>query len=1351
MPPDTLLDAQVVYDDPIPDTQSEDIMSQEAVYDEPVQEVVYDDERGKAYDAPAGLSGKEITHAVATQLEGRDKKDFFGLIDMGNDYLDNFFKGAGSDIASLPSVFGSALIERGMTGGPELAAVTAAIKGFLSEEQRETFERVDKALGFGIDDFMVDLGERIIEANQRFISDFELEPTGEHAGSQFMFDLGSGASNVATSMGLLVLTKSPRLIALLFGAKQKGAIFLEGLESGKSAETASMLSTLAGGIEGAIEGIGGGVILKAISVNKPLLKAAFIALEQGFEEGLQQIGEEAVTQFSGIRDDDWDEIRGRILYSSLLGAILGGKAGAITSFLQRSQVKKMITDKGVPEEEAQTILNHASQKTLESGEVQAEIRQMLMDEIGVFSATISERKSGMKEIMAAFDEARDEAALPETAVSAELVNKIKDTETRGRATQLLSEQQTLADEITQIEKLRDESVEDSQRRDLSSLAQKKVDQLNEMAEDIDGQLEDTLDDQSSKPIQDKIKKLKNQKRSVAKRITEATKTLAEAKNIDESNSKKADSGNIKKDAFFDKSVKALREEFDAKGDELVQLVAQRGLDIDLSDDIKLKVKSLENLQDTMRRELKQTAKTTERLARLAEKRKITEMQKLMKRIKKADIKDLTFEARVEIQRLQKLVKEAKTLNELRALNKEVQRVKNIGKEQLSIIKEMRDTLHKAKLQALHEALKKTPIKKKATRSATGETVSEFETLKRRARAVGLRPPRFLDKLDGGQDFEGAFNQILYDSINRSYNKEVALTNEGTAVGVQTMKDTEITSEDLGGTIEVDGIVFSIDEATDIYASMKNPNDAAVLVYGNNRDWQHKDPLKLIDSVIRKLPQKYKTAVDVLMKEMGSHYGRVRVATLIESDGTRDLVKAEGYEEGEYRPRHRTEVPYNNFNDEQLDEIKSRSAYSRAFPNKNITFQRAKIPKQYQTPMRLGFFSNYFSHVAAREHFIAMSRTIKDLQRLINDKDLKLSIKERFGDEMNQEVQKFVNRAAVPSIYKTHSGLEKTVASMRQSAAIVHLGFNLVTMAKQIPSFALALGEVGFEDMGAAISEVTQDFKTTWEFVKSRDPQMSNRQIERELEERKKALQGKGGPLSKITSRSFDGIKLFDRIAVTIVWKAKYNEVFRKTADEGLAIEQAQKAVLRTQPAAAAKDIASIYAESEFLNVMTQFTNQLNQNYQIITYDIPMRKRLGTKEGDEAAMRGAIGIVFNALMIFIAGHGRIPTEPEDLTEAGMAALIGTVPVVGPLINSVRKGFDGLPATLDLFVKKPIEFVYAIADEDPEKVFKNGAYFAAGAFKVPFTQIYRSITGIGELAEGETDDLRRLVYSGYVLEN
>ena len=1061
---------------------------------------------------------------------------------------------------------------------------------------------------------------------------------------------------------------------------------------------------------------------------------------------MQQTGEEAVTQLSGIRNDDLRTILFRIGEATLIGTILGFGAGGISSIAEEMGVKSDLKKAGLNDKQVDIVIKKVSQKTLESGEVQREVARMLSDEIGSISATQAQRTRGFKEIKQMFDEQAELQKIERVEVSKKAIAQIENLKIRGRVTQLVSEQNEILAEIDQLEKIQRQEELDLGLRGVSELQQKKLTNLQKRLDNLDLELAEVSQREQTKDTKIAITTLNKQIAGVQKDIKTAEKSLEQARALEARNLAKVSKRDVKRKAVFSESIQDLIEQFDVKDAEIAEILIDNDIDARTGEAIKLRVPNLESLERTMVREFNRGKKSAARLARLAEKRRITEIQKIIRQIKKSNILEITAEARIEIERLQKFLKDSRTLNQLRALNAAVQKTKAFGKEQLAMIKEGRRLQFEARKEALLKALEEKKPRKKGVKIVTGPQEGPIRAALRSMKALTLRSTRLFDLLDSFKDFKGAFSAIYYDTVNRAFNKEVAMTSELTAKAVNWQKDNKISREELGTRIEADGVNFTMSEAMHVYGAMQNPDDAVVLIYGNAPQWGVAEPLKTIEKVINQLPEKFKNYADQLINEMGSHYDRTRLATLAESDGKRDLIQVEGT----YIPRKRLNIDFRSFEDETLDEMKSRSAFRRAFPSKSITKPRVRIPNEFQTPIYLGLIETYHRHTANREHFIAMSRAVKDLQRLTNDPEIKKEINSRFGPEFQGELQKYVNRVAVPTIYKTHSQVEKAARSLRQAAAIVHLGFNVVTIGKQLPSIALALGEVGFAELSAAITEVVQDFQGVNKFVNARDPQMANRQIEREIEEQKRAVVGDTGVLAELRRRSFDGIKLFDRIAVTIVWKAKYNQLQKPGTNisEAEAIEEAQKTVLRTQPAASAKDIAGLYAESEFLNIFTQFTNQLSQIFNIATHDIPGRVKLGR---NQAAILGGVGIMIQSLLIFAATHGRLPEDEEDITEAFTETLIASIPLIGPVINSSRKGFQGLPATIDLFVVKPFKFVKAVVDLDTEKAIKEGGYFVAGGFKVPFTQIYRSISGGLEVLEGETDDLRRLIWSDWALNN
>ena len=259
---DPFKDIPVVFDEP--EAAPEGIESTSITFDIPSTQVAYDETRGKSYRIPAALTGREADHVIGTQTESRDKGDYFGLLDLGIDFVRNVGRGIGADIITLPSdIIGPALVEKGEIGGAGLALPSFLFGANLGARLQGPKRFLPES---DFDRALIQVGTEMQIMNQNFVRNLNLQPTGENDFSSFAFNLGSGVSSVAVSIGLLYATKQPAVLFALFGARQKGQIFTEARAAGKEILEASAISTLAGSIEGGVEALGGFIFLKAVSI-----------------------------------------------------------------------------------------------------------------------------------------------------------------------------------------------------------------------------------------------------------------------------------------------------------------------------------------------------------------------------------------------------------------------------------------------------------------------------------------------------------------------------------------------------------------------------------------------------------------------------------------------------------------------------------------------------------------------------------------------------------------------------------------------------------------------------------------------------------------------------------------------------------------------------------------------------------------------------------------------------------------------------------------------------------------------------------------------------------------------------
>jgi len=297
----------------------------------------------------------------------------------------SFGKGIAADIVRIPDEIGHLIKETGEKGGAGLA-IPSFIDG-VNIARKLTGKEIERGKQ---DEFLIKAGEMLSEKTKGFIGRINLEPEEGSRLSQVAFDLGSGASSLATSLGLLYTTRSPSLLFGLFGARQKAQIYEESRAAGLDPEEASIASSAAGLVEGGIEAMGGLAFLKSASFNKFLTKALIRVSEQGLEEGLQQSGEEAITKFSGVRRDSLNDSLLRIGYAATLGVILGAPAATITGAIEKTQIKSELRAAGLTSDQANAVIERVTARTIKDQTVKQEIAAFLEEEIAATEKALNE-------------------------------------------------------------------------------------------------------------------------------------------------------------------------------------------------------------------------------------------------------------------------------------------------------------------------------------------------------------------------------------------------------------------------------------------------------------------------------------------------------------------------------------------------------------------------------------------------------------------------------------------------------------------------------------------------------------------------------------------------------------------------------------------------------------------------------------------------------------------------------------------------------------------------------------------------------------------------------------------------
>ncbi len=609
-----------------------------------------------------------------------------------------------------------------------------------------------------------------------------------------------------------------------------------------------------------------------------------------------------------------------------------------------------------------------------------------------------------------------------------------------------------------------------------------------------------------------------------------------------------------------------------------------------------------------------------------------------------------------------------TVNELELIAAEIKRLRDTGRK-------VRAT--KLKTRKLYEANVAKQIEKGLLKGKPPKIEPPYvgqrlgkpapARLYSKLRAYTLNPQRLFDMIDGRKGFDGpAFNKF-YREVNVIESNKLRAIDKRLDAGTAKLKELGLKAGHLAKKTKLDWLrdpntgqklKMSRDAMIDIYNKEKNPLSKLALMYGNRLSEA------TINKIIAQLTPAEKALGDFIRKDFADNYMRVRQAHI-------EFTNTDMGFEIEYTPMFRLERPYTTMEKAIQDDLLRRHAFKKGMTETGFTQERLKnIPPEYQKRIKLGAFESWSESVALQEHYMHFAIKARELHRIAEQRNLRRAIRDKLGDAYNKAVKSYIDHVADPEYYRSYQWPEEWVRRARQNIALAYLSGNLVTMGKQLPSVFLYMQDSGPYWLLRSAAEIARHPRRIPKMINELDPQVKHRSIERELEELKLANKTAYDRLvRKYGKAGLVGIKMMDRVAVDIGWYSVYLKNLRKHG-QARAVELASEATLRTQPTARAKDLPHAYRTNEFANVALQFTRQLNQIYNMWTYDLPSDIR--HKEISRSIYQMG-GLAISALMIWSVVNKRLPETPEDGLDAMQDQWLGMLPWVGKHLQAQFSGW------------------------------------------------------------------------------
>lgn len=611
---------------------------------------------------------------------------------------------------------------------------------------------------------------------------------------------------------------------------------------------------------------------------------------------------------------------------------------------------------------------------------------------------------------------------------------------------------------------------------------------------------------------------------------------------------------------------------------------------------------------------------------------------------------------------------ALSYNNLLAINQELDRLRGLGRLKSKLFKDRRTKELAAQTNTILGNLKK----------AKGVLVPAVKGIRYALRSFNLRPPRIFDMIDGGKDWKGEAYNFFYWQTNENTNAEITNVHARQTEGMGRMRDLGITLRRLGHKRTIGDLTLTLDEMLSVYAGWKNPASQAALRYGGlaqkvkGKETYVEVTDALYGQIENALTEAEKAWADTIITEYAEHYDPMRNTTI------RVENRDPGYEVN-YTKMRRKNVDYKTIEEEIKAEFELRHYFRRSGPHKGFTIARKDIPPKFQSPIELGLTRIWMGEVRKQEHYINHAEHLKDMRAVAENEDFRQMVSDKFGKPVLTFIDKYITKIARPDVYKALEDWERVSSLLRRHVAIAYIGFRYLSIAKQLPQMMMFWAHSSIGDMLTATKDTIFHPRRSFEMALNIHPQLRHQSIEREMEEMHNVdAAGYGKALNMIGRAGMYGLFAVDRATRVIGLNAMYNKAIRDGLSPTEAARKASGTILRVQEASGAKDLARLYTSHELLNWFTMFTNELNQIFNIATYDIPTTWRNGHYR---QAARSAIGLSAMAFLIWMIEHGEFPDEPEDFKEALEDQALSSIPLFGTAAASRLKGWaPNAPAPL-----------------------------------------------------------------------
>jgi hypothetical protein len=558
--------------------------------------------------------------------------------------------------------------------------------------------------------------------------------------------------------------------------------------------------------------------------------------------------------------------------------------------------------------------------------------------------------------------------------------------------------------------------------------------------------------------------------------------------------------------------------------------------------------------------------------------------------------------------------------------------------------------------------------------------------------------------------------------------------------------------------------LSASEKIGAFLAMKNPDSMQHLKAGNLSQFSNPDAvlLKIIDSIT---PQE-RAIAEYILNDLEVNFDRANQAAVIGLG--RQLEQQDNY--FPIKVIDLADMKTEDF----LSELENRPAREGFKTEPAETKKRIKGASQ---PLNLDSFGVYLNHTSRIEQFIHMAPVAKGVGAILNTKEFRQNLNSVTAGHGAKILDSWLKNSITGHAIEQSSLYAKILLMLRQKGVIFSLALNIPSVTRQFISgfnyVAMHPALLANTTKYMASSMKPKVFKQLENRMREKSDMMVTRNFEREVAAVKRQAQTARvlTGQQEFSNKALSWQRWADNKTTTIVWNSAYdaalhNESIQKQFDldgsEQGAIEYADKMIMRTQPMGDVEHLPDFFRGGPIERLLTTFQNQVNNNLNFWAHDIVGEFKAGKIDKKMVAYRALFSNILPSAMFGAISRGGPPDDWKDALFDMAVYTVSPVFMVGRIFIDALLGFAGgqtsvediIPANFSKATQSGIKTITSEGEERKKAAKKTAKYAlkTVGGLtgRIP-NSVIRTGEGVYDIVTGETDDLRRLIYSDWSLTN